>query len=161
MVKRTEQLKKLSWEHHDALKFARNIAKGLSLGIDPKEIAEYAVSIMDKFLLSHFALEENALISRLTEEQCQNDSVQQVLEEHRIFASLNEQMQQQAGEDDLYALLGRCALLIKNHVKLEENHLFPYIERTLTPDDLLQVQSEIDEEHVSACTDWGKPGWLS
>jgi len=160
MVTRTEHLKKLSWEHHDALKFARRIAQGLSLGIDPKEIAEYAVSITDKFLLPHFALEKSALISRLTEDQCQNDTVQRVLEEHRTFASLNQQMQHAEG-DELYDLLGRCALLIKNHVRLEENHLFPYIERTLTPDGLLQVQSEIDEGHLPASTDWAKPGWVS
>ncbi|HEB94845.1 MAG TPA: hemerythrin domain-containing protein [Sedimenticola thiotaurini] len=154
-MKRSEQLKKLSWEHHDALKFARNVGHGLRRGADLREVADYAVYVTDHFLTPHFRLEEEALIARLDQSRRALEPVQRVLEEHRGFARLRQQLAD-AGEADLPELLARFRDLLRGHVRLEENQLFPLLERELSADQLDQAKAEIDARHISACEEWGR-----
>ena len=154
-MKRSEELKKLSWEHHDALKFARNVGQGLEKRADLREVADYAVYVTDHFLTPHFQLEENALVARLSETQRQDGSVTQVLEEHRQFARLRDQLES-AEESGLPALLGRFRDMLKAHVRLEENHFFPFVEQALSDRDLSAAMADIDAGHISACEDWGR-----
>ena len=154
-MQRSEQLKKLSWEHHDALKFARNVGQGLDKKADQREVADYAVYVTDHFLTPHFRLEEEALVSRLSTEQLQEQSVQQVLEEHRLFAGLRDDLAT-AAETELPALLGRFRDLLKAHVRLEENRFFPFVEQALSADALTRAMAEIEARHISACEDWGR-----
>ncbi len=154
-MRRSEQLKKLSWEHHDALKFARNVGQGLANGADLREVADYAVYVTDHFLAPHFRLEEEALIDRLAPELRDQEVVRQVLDEHQEFARLREQLAT-AERDALASLLERFRDMLKAHVRLEENGLFPFVERSLSPRDLDQAMAEIDRRHLSACDSWGR-----
>ncbi len=154
-MKRSEQLKKLSWEHHDALKFARNVGIGLSSGADLPEVAAYAIYVTDNFLVPHFGLEERALVSRLSAAQREQEAVRQVLDEHQAFARLRDEIAA-AEAEQLPELLGRFRDMLKAHVRLEENHFFPYVEQTLTAEELSQAQAEIDRDHISACEEWGR-----
>ncbi len=87
-MKRSEQLKKLSWEHHDALKFARRIRKGMNNGTTPERIARYVIFIVETLLQPHFKLEEESLIKRLSSAQAQDIVVTQVVADHREFNRL-------------------------------------------------------------------------
>jgi hemerythrin-like domain-containing protein len=156
-MKRSEQLKKLSWEHHDALKFARHIRKGLEQGSDPAVIGAYALHVTEKFLEPHFRLEEQALVSRLTEAQRQEPSVQQVLEEHRRFRAMKEGLRQ-AGADRV-PRLEQFLSLLKAHVNLEEKGFFPFIEQTLGPEGLERARVEIDRGHIPGDLDWAQRFW--
>lgn len=153
-MKRSDELKKLSWEHHDALKFARNVGQGLDSRDDLREVADYAVYVTDHFLTPHFRLEEDALVSRLSGWQLQQQSVLQVLQEHRLFAVLRDDLD--AAGAELPALLRRFRDLLKAHVRLEENHFFPFVEQVLSADDLSRAMAEIEQRHISACEDWGR-----
>ncbi|MCB1879626.1 MAG: hemerythrin domain-containing protein [Gammaproteobacteria bacterium] len=155
---RSEQLKKLSWEHHDALKFARNVAKGLSLKADLNQIRSYAVNIAENFLDPHFSLEENSLISRLSDAQLSNAAVVEVLQQHQEFHRLKCQLQR-AETSELQSLLVEFKELLKTHVRLEERHFFPFIEQTLNSDQLQEAQREIDAGHMVDCSSWPDPFW--
>jgi len=155
---RSEQLKKLSWEHHDALKFARNVAKGLSLNADLNQVRSYAVNITENFLEPHFRLEENSLISRLSEAQLRHEAVVEVLRQHQEFSLLTHQLRQ-AGLVELHPLLDQFRKLLKEHVRLEERHFFPFIEQTLSREQLLQAEREIDAGHIIDCSSWPDPFW--
>jgi hemerythrin-like domain-containing protein len=157
-MKRSEQLKKLSWEHHDALKFARHIRKGLEKGRVPELIAAYALHVTERFLEPHFLLEEHALVSRLTDEQRSELVVQQVLEEHRQFGVMKGQLRQKGAEQVL--LLEQFISLLKAHVNLEEKRFFPFIERTLGPEALEQAGAEIDRGHITGNLDWEQRFWV-
>lgn len=155
---RSEQLKKLSWEHHDALKFARNVAKGLSVNADLNQIRSYAVNIAENFLEPHFKLEENSLISRLSDVQLGNEAVVEVLQQHQEFKLLKHQLQQ-AETSELRSLLVQFMELLKTHVRLEERYFFPFIERTLDSSQLQEAQREIDAGHIVDCSSWPDPFW--
>ena len=153
-----DPLKKLSWEHQDALKFARNVEKGLSVDTDLNQVRGYAVNIAENFLDPHFDLEETALISRLDEVQSLHEAVVEVVRQHREFARLKQQLQQ-AEEGDLRPLLERFMELLKRHVALEENRFFPFIEQSLSSEQLQQAGREIDAGPIVNCSNWPDPYW--
>lgn len=156
-MKRSEQLKTLSWEHHDALKFARNIKKGMNNGTAPDRIARYVTFIVENLLRPHFDLEEQSLVSRLSSSQAQDLVVTQVMDDHqefyRLVAAINE------GEGDLGQLLESFIDLLKRHVKWEEQRFFPYCERVLPEADLDLISDELDQGHIPGEVVWDDPFW--
>ncbi len=156
-MKRSEQLKKLSWEHHDALKFARRIHKGMQNGTEPERISRYVTFIFENLLQPHFRLEEEFLIKPLDSAQAQNIAVTQVLEEHQEFARLVAAIGSGAG--DSIGHLESFIDLLKRHVKWEEQRFFPYCEQVLSEADLETVRAELDQGHVPDQVTWKDPFW--
>lgn len=156
-MKRSEQLKTLSWEHHDALKFARRIKKGMNNGTAPERIARYVIFIVETLLQPHFELEEESLIKRLSSAQAQDVVVTQVIADHREFNRLVAAIS--AGEGDLGRLLESFIDLLKSHVKWEEQRFFPYCERVLSEADLDQIRGELDRGHLPDEITWDEPFW--
>lgn len=151
-------LRKLTWEHHDAVRFAYNIARGLNLDIDLKQVRGYAVNIAENFLEPHFGVEENSLIARLSEEHARHEAVVEVLCQHQEFHQLKLQLQQ-ASESELRPLLERFMELLKLHVVQEEKQFFPFIEQVLDEEQLLQAEREIDVGPIIDCSSWPDPYW--
>lgn len=156
-MKRSEQLKTLSWEHHDALKFARSIKKGMSNGTAPERIANYVTFIVETLLRPHFELEENSLIKRLSTSQAQDIVVTQVMDDHqefyRLVAAIGE------GQGDVGQLLESFVDLLKRHVKWEEQRFFPYCERVLSTEELDLIGQELDQGHLTGDVTWDDPFW--
>jgi len=159
-MKRSELIVRLSWEHNDALKFSQNVARGLSLNTDLNLVRSYAVNIADNFLEPHFDLEESALVSRLNETQLRQESVVEVLKQHREFSLLKQQLRA-AEASELRPLLERFGALLIIHVMLEEHHFFPFIEQALSTEQLLQAEREIDPDQIVDCSNWPDPFWKS
>ena len=158
-MRRSDHLKPLSWEHHDALKYAHRLRKGITNGTDPQILRNYLHVVVEQHLRPHFALEESALISRLSEQQRRHDAVQQVLKEHQQMLTLAEEIERQ--EDDITPLLNTFADRVKQHVKLEEIKLFPYLEETLTPEQLTAAKKELERGHKPGALSWDIPFWKS
>ena len=68
---------------------------------------------------------------------------------------------QQAETPELRPLLDRFSVLLKVHVKLEEGAFFPFIERTLSIEELQLAEREIDAGHIVNCSSWPDPFWKS
>ncbi len=156
-MKRSEQLKTLSWEHHDALKFARNIKKGMSNGTAPERIANYAIFIVDTLLRPHFELEEASLVKRLSASEAQDIVVTQVLDDHQEFYRLVAAIGK--GEGDLGQLLESLIDLLKRHVKWEEQRFFPFCERVLSEEQLNLISDELEQGHLPGEVAWDDPFW--
>ncbi len=156
-MKRSDELKKLSWEHHDALKFGRHIRKGLERGTDPELVGRYARYVTERFLEPHFRLEEEALVKRLDDEQKAEPVVQQVLDEHRQFGRMKEKLAQ--GGEARHQLLLAFVAMLRAHVNLEEKHFFPFVEQALDADALEQARQEIDRGHVPGELGWSPKFW--
>jgi len=158
-MKRSEQLKLLSWEHHDALKFARHIRKGLDNGTEPMLIANYVLHIYLQFLRPHFELEEQSLIARLSSQQLEQDCVRQVQQEHAEIARLADALKQ-AEASQISLMLKQWPALLKSHVTLEEKQFFPYCEQVLSDRMLQQVAAELEQGHIPALNSWEPKFWL-
>ena len=155
--KRSDYLKKISWEHHQALRYALHLKKGLANGADGSVLAAYVKVVTEKHLVPHFSEEEQALFSRLDSRQQENDALRQVLREHRELPALAVEISGNRGNDR--AQIQQFAEAIVSHVKLEEKTLFPYIERVLSERALTEAQAQIEQMHSSEELDWADEFW--
>ena len=53
-MKRSKYLRKLTWEHQDALQIARNLDKGLSIDTDLNQVRGYAVNVAENLLRTFY-----------------------------------------------------------------------------------------------------------
>lgn len=156
-MKRSEHLKKLSWEHHDALKFARRIQRGMTNGTSPERINRYVIFIVETLLQPHFELEERSLIGRLTDTEARDIAVTQVIEDHQDFNRLVTLIGDGGG--DSQTLLESFVDLLKRHVKWEEQRFFPYCEQVLRDSDLRLIGEELDRGHLPGEVAWDDTFW--
>ncbi len=155
--KRSEHLKKISWEHHQALRYALHINKGVANGAAGVVIAAYIRAVSEQHLAPHFAEEEQALFSRLDGEQQKNPVLRRVLDEHRALPEMARRIEDAQGRDRDQML--RFAQMLVDHVKLEEKQLFPWIEQTLPESALREAQTQIEQMHSSDELDWRNAFW--
>jgi hemerythrin-like domain-containing protein len=156
-VKRSDHLKKLSWEHHDALKFARRIQRGMGNGTPEERIARYVIFIVETLLQPHFELEEVSLIKRLPPAAAADVAVTRVIDDHREFNRLVVAIEGGGGE--LRPLLESLVDLLKRHVKWEEQRFLPYCEQVLCDADLELIRGELDQGHLPGEVPWDDPFW--
>ncbi len=158
-MQRLDHLKTLSWEHHDALKYAHRLRKGIARGTDVDTLRRYLHLVVEHHLRPHFGQEESILVDRLSDEQRKAAVVQKVLEEHQQMLALAEEIAHTTG--DVASLMTRFADMLKQHVRLEQAQFFPYIENTLSTQQLESAQHELEERHVPGHLPWDLPFWKS
>jgi len=157
-MKRSKYLRKLTWEHQDALQIARNLDKGLSIDTDLNQVRGYAVNVVENLLEPHFLVEEQSLVLRLDGANLHQASVVEVMRQHREFGRLKEKLKC-SEESELRLLLKQFSALLKAHVLLEEQQFFPFIEQTLSTAQLIQAEREIDAGNIIDCSNWPDPYW--
>jgi hemerythrin-like domain-containing protein len=156
-IKRSDYLKKISWEHHQALRYALHIKKGVTNNTDGHIISAYVTTITQQHLEPHFTEEEQALFSRLSTTQKEHPALQQVLKEHQALPLLAETIAANDGNNKDQLLL--FSHTIVQHIKLEEKTLFPFIEQALSKQALREAQAQIENMHQSGELDWPVEFW--
>jgi len=152
---RSEHLKKISWEHHQALRYAMHIKKGVANGVAGEVIARYIKAVNEQHLMPHFAEEEQALFSRLEHRQQENPVLRRVLEEHRALPELARKIDCDKGRNR--DQMRRFAQTLVDHVKLEEKELFPWIERSLPESALQAAQAQNSDTILAIAADKAVP----
>ena len=156
-TKRSDYLKKISWEHHQALRYALHIKKGVANDTDGHIISAYVTTVTQQHLQPHFTEEEQALFSRLSAIQKEHSALQQVLKEHQALPLLAEAIAANDGNNkDQLLLFSRT---IVQHIKREEKTLFPFIEQSLSKQALQEAQAQIEKMHRSDKLDWSIEFW--
>ena len=148
-IKRSEQLAPLSRDHHDGLLFAWKIRQGLKNGSAPEVIMAYVHWFWNNHLQLHFSQEEHLLLTHLSES---NEMAQRLKTEHQQVRELVS-----ATPDTL--LLSKLADIMTDHIRFEERQLFPYIEQTISKDQLNTIHKQLDQP--SHCSEkWEDEFWL-
>jgi hemerythrin-like domain-containing protein len=143
MTKRHDALIPLTHDHHHALVHARALIA--SADAEPEERTRVTASFLSFYeqdTLLHFHEEEEVLFPALLEHVDDVPSeLVQVLVEHVRIHGLVGRLRASAGTADGpgSALLRRLGETLRGHVRLEENELFPLIERVVPPEDLGRV----------------------
>jgi len=134
-MKRCPELQDLSREHHTALKLAVHLKRAVASGDEAliDEGCERTRLLFDSELLPHFREEERRLLPAL-ESAGGSAVVARTLIEHRALQRLVREMD--IPDPDI---LQRFAELIAEHVRFEENELFPAAEDLLGRERLAQL----------------------
>ncbi|MHB9100410.1 MAG: hemerythrin domain-containing protein [Sulfuricella sp.] len=140
-MKRHPALLSLSREHHGALVLALACRRAANSGDAEKILAtrERAVREFDAELAPHFRREETALLP-LLQQAGQTALVRRTLEEHASLRALAESLRQRD-----VAVLEVFGQALSDHVRFEEQALFPAAERAV-PSGLLEAALSSQDE---------------
>lgn len=140
MSRRYAQLIPLTHDHHHALAHARQLRMAAA-GTDQRALSDAAAAFLaayDAELVPHFREEEEQLLPLLPRDdpEAQELTVRTLTEHvelHRLGQSLRHQVRD--GHADP-ATATALATLLRAHVRMEEDRLFPLIERSVPEADL-------------------------
>jgi len=135
IMKRIEQLQKLSREHHGSLVMAKKISQIAEEGSET-DLIEAIQTIKDydeNELEAHFQHEERTIFAVIFKNYKEHiPFATALLKEHGLIRMLIMQMKPETAKEDL----GNFGLLLKTHTRLEEHELFPIIEKSFSDEEL-------------------------
>lgn len=141
-MKRNKNLQSLSRDHHHGLLLGWKVRQGLKNNIDEKIIADYIIYFSDQALIPHFKEEEELLLKYLPAD---NAFKHRVFNEHGEILNRVGQLRSNVPLDQ--EMLLKIAELLDTHIRFEERELFPYLESTLSPQQLEEAGAAIEEIH--------------
>jgi hemerythrin-like domain-containing protein len=154
-MKRDNNLKTLSWEHHDGLVAAFRLERGLKSGTPVKIMAQYILHLWDNALQHHFWQEEQ-IVPRLKSITDSEKKINQMQREHQTFRNLIKSIRSDLSN---VALVRQFAALLNQHIRFEERELFPLFESIFSKKDLSEIGDFLRSHHAPACHDWQPQFW--
>ena len=147
-MKRDPRLVRLSREHTHALLLAQRITRGLPEASADEAGALYSTTIAfwSAGLLPHFRAEGECLLARLIRHMPADDErVQRLYRDHLRVEGLIASMRDTRGMYERRRSLAEFAATMREHVRWEEETLFPSTESALTEDELDALGAELAE----------------
>lgn len=155
-MKRHNGLIPLSREHHTGLVFARRIEKGLKLNTDLDIIKAYVISGWESNISVHFGLEDSILNPSIKDEQRRHSYFLQLESEHKQITELFIQIKNNVPDSKVFS---RFAFLLTEHIRFEEEYLFPWIEGLLSEKTLNKIGENLRERSIEFHPDWPVKFW--
>ena len=136
-IKRDENLKPFSREHHHGLLLSWKIKTGFNKNIEIDRIKKYADWFYLNHLNPHFIAEEKYLFPILGND---NDLIKRALSEHQNLRKLFE------STSDIANNLHQIETDLNQHIRFEERILFNEIQDIASPEQLKAIQEIHQEE---------------
>ena len=136
-IKRNENLKAISREHHHGLLLSWKIRNGLKKEVAPERIKKYVNWFYSTHLLPHFELEEKYVFTILDKE---HELVKKALSEHRRLKRLFE------SKTATIKNLIQIEEELESHIRFEERVLFNEIQMIATEKQLEEIKTIHKEE---------------
>ena len=150
-MKRHQSLHPLSRDHHHALVQARNldIAAEANDPDDSKHAAERFARFWESDLQRHFSQEERFVLPLLAKYKGpDSDDVRETLNQHaeirRMVGELNDKLARRVLIEA--HLLGALGESLRNHIRFEENHLFPAVETAAPEEELWRMNEQLEQD---------------
>lgn len=139
---RNKNLTVLSHEHHHGLIFCSRLKKATNTTDDI--LRAYILDFWEKYLVDHFINEELVFLPYLGSEEL----TLQFLHEHKIIRELIAEIKKPTNKIQEQATQFRQ--LIYDHIRFEERAFFPWLEKTLNPEQLTTIGKKFEEMEVTA-----------
>jgi len=155
-IKRSEELKALSRDHHFGLLFCWKIKQGLEAAVEPERLGRYVDYFWSGHLKDHFLVEESLLFNRFQDPVCS-----QAKKEHLTI--MNQIGKITGGERDSREAYEVLVRMLSNHIRYEERVVFPHLEQTLPVSLLNEIAQHLDSGYKDDFEDnysdefWIKP----
>jgi iron-sulfur cluster repair protein YtfE (RIC family) len=135
-LKRKEELKPVSRDHHHSLLLCWKIRTAFKNNIEVGRVKKYANWFYQNHIIPHFKLEEKYIFPVLGKD---NELVRQALSEHSFLKSLFEDIEEP--RKSLFLIEEE----LEKHIRFEERVLFEKIQKVATEDEL----KVIEQHHLS------------
>ena len=155
-MKRNENLKTLSWEHHFGLVVAFRLQQGLKNGAATGEMKKYILHIWDTALRHHFRQEEQVINPELKKSPEGKKVIHQMMDEHQTFRDLIQQFKTGKVKTDQ---IKTFADILNRHIRFEERQLFPFLEIHTSREELENMGDFLRRNYSPVCHDWQPVFW--
>ena len=158
-MKRGEELKPLSWDHHHGLVLAFRLKRGMNKGAPDSIMAEYVQYAWENSLQPHFNKEEKYLIAALEKYSNSTDLlIRQLRRDHSFFRKLL--LKIKLKDINLRSLLQEFAEALEKHIRFEERDFFPAIENIVPVKQLQIIGRLLHELHQTVDMCWVPEFWM-
>ena len=140
-IKRSRELAPLSREHHDGLLFVWKIKEGLKLNVAPGKLKEYSIWFWQQHIRPHFFQEEKILLPFIPVD---HELGIRLKKEHDCIREYILSLDREADSTTFIHL----ADLMNDHIWFEERELFPFMEQSLSPEELGTIYQQLEEYPV-------------
>lgn len=154
-MKRNQNLIELSKDHHHGLLLGWKIKQGFKYEVAADEVRKYILHFAEEALFPHFDEEEQQVLVHLSAD---NEYHKRTLAEHLEIKDLLQVIRLQDVVDQ--ALLLVFANKLEAHIRFEERELFPYLEATLSGEQLDEIGELISSVHQSYVENYPHEFWL-
>jgi hemerythrin-like domain-containing protein len=139
-IKRNPNIIKLSRDHHASLLFSWKLRQGIKRHTAIERMVKYAQYFWVQHFAPHFKEEEDFLFG-----PAKDDKVQKAIEDHKRIKSLINELAHLDSKESAEYLSG-LADTVDEHVRYEERVLFPYLEVSLSEEQLKDIGNQISEK---------------
>lgn len=140
-IKRDQNLVILSHEHHHGLVFCTRLNKAHQTDI--KTLQRFLDDFWLNDLVPHFKNEEKWFLAEMAD----NEIKEQFIAEHQQIRELVNRIQNST--QPVIELAAELAQVLNNHIRFEERILFPYLEKTIHTNKLLEIGNALSEIEVT------------
>jgi len=154
-LKRSEELKPLSRDHHLGLQLCWKIRMGIDWKIAPERISKYVIFIYNIHLKPHFHQEEQYVFTLLEKN---NEKTRIAIDDHNQIKKLVDLIYNNISE---YVYLKQFEEHLRQHIRYEERVLFPYIELYSNKSKLIvsgQIIASLHDDIIDL--DWMDEFWI-
>ncbi len=142
-MKRHVALHRLSSDHHRALVLARRVSK-LDAGSDLHAAAQNLLAAWQAEVGPHFVAEEEWLLPLFARYSAPDHPlIMETLRQHVMMRSLVDEIDEELAAPSL-SVLHALAAALREHIRFEENELFPAVEAALPEAQLQRVQQHMN-----------------
>ncbi len=144
-MKRAPALRQLSSEHHRALVLAQRLRAADGDNTQLRATAQAALTQWRKEVTPHFIVEEERLLPLYARFSAPDAPlVAETLRQHTAMRALLDSLDEQCSAGSVEAApLHQLGAALRDHVRFEENELFPAIEAALPPEQLQRLQDAL------------------
>ena len=151
-IKRSKELAQLSREHHDGLLFVWKLREGLKHKVTIARLKQYTIWFWQQHIKPHFFQEEKILVPHMP---ANNPLAVQMKKEHDCIRELILSLDKNAETTSFIHL----ADLLNNHIRFEERLLFPFLEQSLSCEELNIIYLQLEKHPVCAGI-WEDEFWV-
>lgn len=155
-MKRNENLKTLSWEHHDGLVVSFRLQQGLKKNSNSHEMSQYILHVWNGILKHHFWQEEQIIKTKIMQSEKGIEYLNRMLDEHEKMKKLIENIK---SDNSNLKIIEEFAILLNEHIRFEERQLFPLFEQEAGTEKLQEVGRFLKEHHNPSCEVWPNQFW--
>ncbi len=131
-------------EHKHGLVFCLRLKEGVEKAVEMSVLAKYMQHFWDKALGNHFDLEESLLLAAVDQEHALS---LQFKAEHKKIRDLAAKISVSNDAKD-YDLVVELSDLLFSHIRFEAGDFFPFVEQSLSADELQKVGAELKKEEA-------------
>ncbi|WP_157766342.1 hemerythrin domain-containing protein [Pedobacter ginsengisoli] len=140
-IKRSEDMKLLSRDHHFGLLFSWKIKQGMAKKVATIRMKSYLNFFWHQHLKDHFLDEEVLLFNRFDPEQL---CVQAKKDHQQIINFIDAVNSADHGD---YMVYERLITFLNDHIRFEERIVFPYLENVLSESTLNGIGYFLEKQH--------------